>query len=84
MIKLTPPQRTASFIRASDVALLKAAMEKRGFTATEEHIEYAYGEWCEQEYSAGWMTFGSSSWTDHAATGVIKWMRDQWWVETNV
>ncbi len=84
MIKLTPPQRTASSIRSSDVSLLKAAMEKQGFTATEADIEWAYGEWSEEVYCAGWMGFYSPNWPDHAAKGVIKWMRDQWWVETNV
>jgi hypothetical protein len=84
MIKLTPQQRTTSSIRASDVALLKAAMEKRGFTASEADIEWAYSEWSMFAYSSGWVAFDYPDWPDIAAKQVIKWMRDQWWVETNV
>ena len=84
MIKLTPPQRTASSVRASDVALLKAAMEKRGFTASEADIEYAYSEYSVNECNTSWVPVHNWSSGDVVAKRIIKWMRDQWWAETNV
>lgn len=84
MIKLTPPQHTASSIRASDVALLKAAMEKRGFTASEADIEYVYSTLAMKMYGDGWVNLGFWESVDVPAKRIIRWMRNQWWVETNV
>jgi hypothetical protein len=83
VIRLTRPAYQATSDRAADVALIKAAMEAQGFTATEADIQWAYGGWSEDEYCAGWMSFSSPDWPQHAAKGVIKWMRDNWWTETN-
>lgn len=40
---------------ASDVARLRGILNARGFDASDEHIAWAYAQWSEDYFAAGWL-----------------------------
>ena len=59
----------------ADVAQIRAAMRKRGVDAADADIAWAYAEFSEDEYSAGWLLLDVVG-IDKAAEKVIARLED--------
>ena len=54
-----------------DVALLREALARLGYTASDQDIQEAYSEWSQDNYCAGWIPVEDAGYATVAAQRLI-------------